>query len=115
MILHIIDKQEWSKAVTKGIYIPSSLESDGFIHCSTSEQTVDVANYLFKGRSGLVLLCIDSDKVGAKIIYEDLYETGKLFPHIYGPLNIDAVTKVIHFTPNSDGTFDLPKELVSGL
>lgn len=115
LILHIIDKQEWSKAKTKGVYIPSSLESDGFIHCSTSEQTVDVANYLFKGQSGLVLLCIDSSRVGAEIIYEDLYETGKLFPHIYGPLNIDAVTKIINFPPNSDGIFDLPEELVNGL
>lgn len=115
MILHIIDKEEWLKAKTKGIYVPSSLESDGFIHCSTIEQTVDVANYLFKGQNDLVLLCIDSDKVGAEIIYEDLYETGKLFPHIYGPLNIDAVTKVISFPPNSDGTFDLQEGLVSGL
>ena len=111
MILHIVDKEKWLIEKAKGIYVPSSLESDGYIHCSTKEQAVNVANFLYNGQDGLVLLCIDSNKVSSEIIYEDLYETGKLFPHIYGPLNIDAVFKVVNFLPNSDGTFDLPKAL----
>ncbi|MFA9559521.1 DUF952 domain-containing protein [Evansella sp. AB-rgal1] len=110
MILHIVDKEEWLIAKAKGIYVPSSLESDGFIHCSTKEQVVNVANFLFKGKDGLVLLCIDTNKVSSNIIFEDLYDTGKLFPHIYGSLNTDAVSNVVNFPPNSDGTFDLPKE-----
>ncbi|MGG3639999.1 DUF952 domain-containing protein [Bacillus gobiensis] len=111
MILHIVDNEDWLKAKDKGIYAPSSLESEGFIHCSTKEQVIEVANFLFKGHTGLVLLCIDSNKVKAKIIYEDLYETGKLYPHIYGSLHADAVFKVINFEPKKDGTFNFPKEI----
>ncbi|MDX8365379.1 DUF952 domain-containing protein [Cytobacillus sp. IB215665] len=111
MILHIIEKEAWFKAQREGIYTPSSIKTDGFIHCSTSEQVVDVANFLYKGHTDLVLLCIDPNKVEAKIVYEDLYEAGKLFPHIYGSLNIAAVFKVIRFIPDRNEGFSLPKEL----
>lgn len=111
MILHITDRKDWENALQDGKYITDSLESEGFIHCSTTVQVIEVANYIYKGKSGLVLLCIDSDKVDAKIVYEDLYNTGKLYPHIYGELNIDSVTKVINFEPDEEGYFSLPNEV----
>ncbi|WP_019156298.1 DUF952 domain-containing protein [Robertmurraya massiliosenegalensis] len=111
MILHIMNKTDWSKAQEGTVYSPSSLNTDGFIHCSTKEQVLGVANFLFQGQEGLVLLCIDSKRVKAEVIYEDLYESGKLFPHIYGPLNIDAVERVIDFPANKDGDFEIPMEL----
>ncbi|QOR64715.1 DUF952 domain-containing protein [Cytobacillus suaedae] len=111
MILHIIELETWLKAKNEGMYTPSSIEDEGFIHCSTKEQVLEVANFLYKGQEDLVLLCIDSTKVKAEIVYEDLYETGKLYPHIYGGLNVDAVENVVKFLPTSDGTFILPKEL----
>lgn len=111
MILHIIETDIWLKAKHEGIYTPSTLENEGFIHCSTKDQVLEVANFLYKGQENLVLLSIDPTKVKAEIVYEDLYETGKLYPHIYGSLNVDAVANVIPFLPNSDGTFSLPIEL----
>lgn len=111
MILHIIEKENWIKVKNEEVYAPSSLDDEGFVHCSTKEQVLGVANDFFKGHSDLLLLCIDPNKVHAKIVYEDLYETGKLFPHIYGPLNIEAVSKVIAFKPTDDGSFQLPAEL----
>ncbi|MBE4909733.1 DUF952 domain-containing protein [Bacillus luteolus] len=111
MILHILEVDTWLKAKNEGMYTPSSLEDEGFIHCSTKDQVLEVANFLYKGQENLVLLCIDSIKVRAEIVYEDLYETGKLYPHIYGGMNVDAVANVVPFLPNSDGTFRLPKEL----
>jgi uncharacterized protein (DUF952 family) len=111
MILHIIESENWNKVKNEEVYAPSSLDDEGFIHCSTKEQVLGVANFLFKGQPNLLLLCIDPNKVNARIVYEDLYETGKLFPHIYGPLNIDAVSKVVAFKPTDDGSFQLPEEL----
>jgi len=64
---------------------------------------------LFKGQKGLVLLCIDSAKVKAEIRYEDI-EGREKYPHIYGPLNVDSVIKVLNFEPNKNGRFKLPKE-----
>lgn len=111
MILHIIEVDAWLKAKDEGIYSPTSLEDEGFIHCSTKDQVVEVANLIYKGQGNLLLLTIDSTKVTVKIVYEDLYETGKLYPHIYGSLNVDAVINAVPLLPNSEGEFALPKEL----
>ena len=69
------------------------------------------ANQMFAGQTDLILLTIDSAKLAAELIYEDCYESGNQFPHIYGSLNLDAVTGFIEFPPNPDGTFSLPAEL----
>ncbi len=55
-----------------------------------------------------MLLVIDTDKVDAEIIYENLEGGDQLFPHIYGHLNCDAVVKVVDFEPDADGYFALP-------
>lgn len=110
MILHIMHYSYLKKALLEGEYAPESLEEEGFIHCSTPEQVIDVANAIYKGQSGLFLLYIDERKVGPKIVYEDLYETGKLFPHIYGPLNMDAIERMVEFAPQADGTFKLEQQ-----
>jgi len=109
VILHIISEEDWEKAQTEGVHTPSSLDDEGFIHCSTIEQVNWVANSFFKGHTDLLLIYIDAEKVTAKIVYEDTANTGMLFPHIYGPLNLDAVYKVMTFRPSIDGSFDLPK------
>lgn len=111
-ILHITKHQQWEKAKINGSYRADSLDTEGFIHCSEANQVLKVANWLFRNQKGLVLLFIDADKVKAEIRY-DLVETGELFPHIYGELNIDAVFQVIDFEPGEDGLFDLPQEVVS--
>jgi uncharacterized protein (DUF952 family) len=106
MILHISTRTDWEAA--GAFYAPASLESEGFIHCSTPEQILLPANAMFRGQEGLVLLCIDPARVTAEIVYEDCYESGQEFPHIYGRLNKEAVIKVVDFPPHRDGTFSLP-------
>jgi uncharacterized protein (DUF952 family) len=94
VILHITSRREWEAAQAAGEYRGDTLGSDGFIHCSLRQQVVEVANAHFRGQRDLVLLCIAEDKVQAEIRYEDLYHAGQKFPHIYGPLNLDAVVAV---------------------
>lgn len=108
LILHIVSQTAWQTAVHRGSYRPDSFDADGFIHCSTPAQVLGPANSLFRGQAGLVLLCIDPDRVAAPIVYEDCYAAGEAFPHIYGELNLDAVLGVIRFPPAADGTFALP-------
>lgn len=108
LIFHITTQGAWETAVSTGIYRDPSLEAEGFIHCSTREQVTDTANAYFRGQPDLLLLCLDPARVTADIIYEDSYGKGKLFPHIYGPLNLDAVIQVAAFPANADGTFALP-------
>lgn len=112
MILHITTRTAWESAGSAGVFRPDSLDTDGFIHCSTPIQVLMPANAIFRGQVDLVLLCIDPAEVQSPIVYEDLYETGHDCPHIYGPLNLEAVIKAIDFPPNRDGTFGLPSEVV---
>jgi uncharacterized protein (DUF952 family) len=112
-ILHITRREDWETAVTNPPYRPDSLATEDFIHCSTKEQVLKPANEMFHGQTGLVLLVIDSTKVQADIIYEDCYESGQEFPHVYGPLNVDAVVSVVDFPPDDDGSFSLPSQLAA--
>lgn len=110
IILHITTRDQWEKAKPTGFYRGDTLDTEGFIHCSTPAQVIPVANFLFRGQEGLVLLCIDSSKVQTKICYESPEPgVGEAHPHIYGPLNSDAVIKVLPFEPSANGTFILPE------
>lgn len=111
MILHIVQRKVWEQAKHEGLYCGDTLATEGFIHCSLPEQIVKVANYNYKGEVGLVLLCIDPAQVTAEVRFEDLYDAGEDYPHIYGPVNIDAVIQVLDFDPEEDGTFRLPEKL----
>lgn len=110
LILHITQRETWREAKLADTYRGDTLESEGFIHCSTPTQVIMVANMFYANQSDLVLLCIDAEKVKAEIRYEGV-EEGELFPHIYGALNIDAVVKVVDFEGGEDG-FNLPQEVV---
>jgi uncharacterized protein (DUF952 family) len=110
-ILHITARSHWQKAQQQGVYLAGSLETEGFIHCSTPAQVVATANSFFPGQTGLVLLCIESDRVQSELRYEG--SDGSLFPHLYGQLNLDAVMQVLDFEPNADGNFALPSALIA--
>ncbi|MBD2086365.1 DUF952 domain-containing protein [Trichocoleus sp. ST-U3] len=112
IILHITKREQWEEAKLTKKYCGDTLESEGFIHCSTPEQVINVANSFFHSQSGLVLLCLESEAVEAEIRYEAL--DGERFPHIYGALNINAVVQVLDFSPGEDGCFKLPPEIADG-
>ena len=104
-IFHITKRDDWDRAKQAGTYQAPSLASEGFIHCSTSDQVIRTANRLFQGQTGLVLLEIDTDRVGAEIKYENCEGGQEAFPHIYGPLNPASVVRVMAFEPDEDGRF----------
>jgi len=111
IILHITKREQWEEAKLGKTYCGDTLDSEGFIHCSTPTQVIRVANALFCAKKGLVILCIATAKVQPEIRYEG--SEGELYPHIYGPLNTDAVIKVLDFEPRKDGMFTLPKEIAN--
>lgn len=107
MIYHISTPGEWDEIKLKEFYQPESFASEGFIHCSTLEKIEESANRFFLGKSEIVILCIDEKKVKDEIVYEDLYNSGYEFPHIYGKLNINSVIKVITAKSNNNGEFNI--------
>jgi uncharacterized protein (DUF952 family)/GNAT superfamily N-acetyltransferase len=108
-LYHITAVSTWEAAQKKGNYDFDSLKSDGFIHCSLREQVASVANRRFRSRNDLILLQIDESKITAPVKYENLEGGHEKFPHIYGPLNLDAVIKVFPFEPDSHGEFSPPE------
>ena len=112
-ILHIVARPVWDQIATdpNGQYVDASLEAEGFIHCSTPNQVLIPANERFHGQDDLVLLIVDIDKVPARTVFEDCYESGLAFPHIYGPIPVAAVDAVVPFPCGPDGSFTLPAEL----
>jgi glutathione S-transferase len=112
-IFHIAEASAWNAALSAGEYRHSTrgrtLEEVGFIHCARRDQVEQVANALYAGEQGLVLLSIDRGRVGAEVREEHIDGADDLFPHIYGPLNVDAVTRVVPFEPGADGRFVVPE------
>ena len=112
MFAHITSSAAWVEALEAGVYLAPSLEAQGFIHCSeiSAEQLIAVANHLYAGQSGLVLLLLEAEWLEAAVRYEEFETSGTFFLHVYGPINLDAVVQVLPFLPQPDGTFQLPAE-----
>lgn len=112
-IYHITTRAAWEGAQQDGAYRAESLEQIGFIHLSKPEQVVGVANALYAGRRDLVLLVVDPARLNAALCYEPpaeapgsrASEPDERFPHLYGALNLDAVSRVVSFPPEVDGTW----------
>jgi len=91
LILHVATRADWEQAEAAGNYTGNTLASEGFIHCAKPEQLMHVLTRYFPTLPGHVIVEIDTDKVTPEIRWEGIAE---LFPHIYGPLNLSAVTRV---------------------
>ena len=93
-IYHVTTLIEWEQAKAKNEYMPMDYEKDGFIHCSIEKQIPGVLDRFYKGQTGLVKLKIEKEKVQRPVLFELAHDLNELFPHIYGPLNLDSVISV---------------------
>ncbi|MBT3392294.1 MAG: DUF952 domain-containing protein [Chloroflexi bacterium] len=103
VIVHLCTRADWEVAQRAGAYRAASLESEGFIHCSRPDQIFKVVNTFYQQIPDLVLLWLEPEKIAAEIRWEAA--DGDEFPHIYGPLNLDAVIRVSDFLPDADGVY----------
>lgn len=102
-LVHLCQNPDWKQAQVLGNYLSKSFSQEGFIHCSQAHQILKVANRFYQRIPGLVLLWIDPEKISAEIRWE--FSDGELFPHIYGPINLNAVISITDFKPDEDGIF----------
>jgi uncharacterized protein (DUF952 family) len=117
MICHITTCAAWEAAQASGQFLSPEFDDHGFIHCSTPEQVLLVANAFFRGRTGLMLLVIDPARLKSPVRWEPAHSISRLpdftqnavFPHVYGPVNIDAVARTVDLVPNETGSFVLPR------
>ena len=114
-ILHLALPEDWAAAFANGEYTTSTrgmtLAEVGFIHCSTPEQLAGTANRFYGDLDQLVVLTIDPLLVSSPIVFErPAPEIDVLFPHIYGPLLVAAVTLASPWVraPDTDWSHDRP-------
>jgi uncharacterized protein (DUF952 family) len=93
---HLVRAIDWSD-VTGTKYSPPSLSEDGFIHFSTGEQVPQTVERYYSNVDDLLVVTVDVNKLTAELRWEDLTGHGE-FPHLYGPLDIDAVTDVRRYS-----------------
>ena len=94
MIYHITTNTAWQAALLKGYYETTSLFAEGFIHNSSLQQVAGVLDRYYKNATDLILLHIDESKLTFPLKYELAPSINELFPHIFGPINTDAVVDV---------------------
>ena len=108
-ILHIAEAAEWAAARPTGSYRVStrghSLDEVGFIHCSHRHQVERVANAAYRDAGRLYLLTIDPTRLGKTELREESGGGAETFPHLYGPLPLDAVVDVAPLDPAPGGLF----------
>ena len=101
IIYHLAFRADWEAGLAAGEYVAPSLAEEGFIHASgDEEQMLRVAARLFAGRDDLLVLDVDTEKLGkdSPVIREPA-RSGEIYPHVYGPINPEAVVRVRALVP----------------
>lgn len=93
MLYHVVSATDWTAAAAEPNYEPASLRTDGFIHLSDAHQVAGVLKRYYRNVPNLLLLHIDDRRLTASVTY-DVSTNNERFPHLYGPLNRDAVVGV---------------------
>jgi uncharacterized protein (DUF952 family) len=110
MIFHLVEPLYWQTFDKQGIYFSETFSDEKFIHCCTTEQLSGVLRRFYKGVGSVLKLEINDEKLINKPTYEATAD-GEKFPHIYGGINKDAITKIEVLTEVSEGKYKLDKEL----
>ncbi|MGH1491519.1 MAG: DUF952 domain-containing protein [Acidimicrobiales bacterium] len=105
VLYHAATKEDWTARSTE-YYQPASYADEGFVHASSAGQLIDTLHRHYPGRDDLILLTIAPAALSSELIWEDLYGSGVEFPHIYGPVELAAVTAATPIPCDDAGRFD---------
>ena len=105
-IYHLVPVDYWEAQPTEQSYVPVDYVREGFIHCTKgADQVAIVANrYYYNDLREWLVLVLDEQAITSEIKYEPGTD-GQFYPHIYGPLNRDAIREVKRMPRDVDGTF----------
>lgn len=110
MTYKICTGNEWRQLQEAGCFFGSADDlRDGYVHLSARGQVARTASKFFAGRTDLVLLAVDPDRLGSALRWE-ASESGTLYPHLYAPLPLGAVVSATPLTLGKDGHHILPAE-----
>ncbi|USG68187.1 DUF952 domain-containing protein [Brevibacillus ruminantium] len=103
IIYCLVPKWYWENWSGKESYLPRDYEQEGFIHATKGEELLKkVADRVYADfQDELYVLVIEEAKVKAPVKYEQAKD-GRLYPHIYGELNTDAIVEIRQMTRAGD-------------
>ena len=106
-IYHIFEPStNWSISQLGEEYAPEGWEKEGFIHASTRNQILPTLNRWFEGKDEVKVMELSIAKIKGEVKFEDLYNHGQEFPHIYGRINTNAIESILDFKRNAEGYFE---------
>jgi uncharacterized protein (DUF952 family) len=109
VVYKIVPEALWQQARQSGVFEGAAIDlSDGYIHFSTAGQAKETAARHFAGQSGLLLVAVDGEKLGDRLVFEPS-RGGDLFPHLYAPLPLSAVLWEKPLPLGSDGGHVFPE------
>lgn len=112
MIYKLLRAAEWAETKDRPNFAGSAVDlKDGFIHFSTAAQAAETAARHFAGERGVVLAEVDPARLGAPLKWEPS-RGGALFPHLYGPLPLSAITRTWVLAEGPDGRHAFPEGLL---
>ncbi|HRA46718.1 MAG TPA: DUF952 domain-containing protein [Thermomicrobiales bacterium] len=103
-MFHLVTREDWSQQSGQAEYLPAAFTNDGFIHCTDGEENViAVGNrYYTADPRSYICLVLDPVLIKAPVKYED---PARIYPHIYGPLNLNAVIGYRVVVRDDEGVF----------
>ena len=93
-IYHIVCLSDWETQKSQAEFTATSLEAEGFIHCSREEQIKGTLKRFFKNRKDLRILKIDTSLLNVPVIYEAADDGSGFFPHVFGTITMRAIAEV---------------------
>ena len=104
MTQHLVPAAVWQSNADAREYLPEDYAAEGFIHCTDGEAlAIEVANRYYRGDTRpFLILDVDLARVSATAVYED---EERRYPHIYGPIEREAVLRVRRVVRAGDGSF----------
>jgi glutathione S-transferase len=112
-IFHLAIDADWIEVLsTDGRYrrstVGRTLAEEGFVHCSFAGQLQATADRFYAGRRDVLLLAIDPARLDAPVVVEAAPGTDERFPHVYGPIPVEAVVWAQPIPLGPDGRLDVP-------
>jgi uncharacterized protein (DUF952 family) len=113
LLYKICPRDLWEAAARAGVFAGAPVDhQDGFIHLSTAGQVAETARRHFAGAGDLLLVAVRADRLGPGLRFEPS-RGGDLFPHLYGPLALDAVAWTAPLPLDAQGAHRFP-DLATG-
>lgn len=107
----LLNPTDFDRAMAAGVWDPESRKVDGFIHASPVDQLTRVANKHYAKTDEVRVVILTADRVKAEIRWEPASD-GQLYPHVYGPINMDAAARSVVAKKGADGLYAISRQIL---